>query len=231
MQIKGNIIAHRGIHNNKETPENSMKAFKKALELEYPIELDVQLTKDNVLVVFHDFNLIRMANKKDYIQDMTYDELKNVKLLDTSETIPTLKEVLDLVQEKVLLDIEIKNTKKIKEVCESVVCETKDYHNFILKSFNPKIVKYLRKHYPNLEVGLLIADRYQNKLYDRLFTSNFILRYVQPNFIAINKKLLNNKRFKKISKRIPTLVWTVKEKDEIDDNSNFIYICNNLPYK
>lgn len=231
MQIKGNIIAHRGVHNNKDIPENSMKAFKEALDLGYPIELDVQLTKDNVLVVFHDFNLVRMAHRKEYIQDMNYDELKKVKLLDTNETIPTLKEVLELVQGKVLLDIEIKNTNKIKEVCESVVAETKDYSNFILKSFHPKIVKYLRKHYSNLEVGLLIADHYQNKLYDRLLTSNFILKYVEPNFIAIHKKLLENQRFIKISEKLPTLVWTVKAKDEIDKDSNLIYICNNLPYE
>jgi len=231
MQIKGNLIAHRGVHNNKDVPENSMKAFRRALELEYPIELDVQLTKDNVVVVFHDFNLVRMANKTEYIQDMTYEELKKVQLLDTNETIPTLKEVLDLVQGKVLLDIEIKNTKKIKEVCERVVQETKDYHNFILKSFNPRIVKYLRKHYPNLEVGLLIADHYQNKVYDRLLTSNFILNYVHPDFIAIHKKLLENKRFIEIAKVIPTFIWTIKNKEEIDNHSNLIYICNNLPYE
>lgn len=76
MKINQNIIAHRGIHNNKDIPENSLLAFKTAVENNYAIELDVQLTKDNVLVVFHDYDLKRMTNKNGLIQDLTYKELQ-----------------------------------------------------------------------------------------------------------------------------------------------------------
>ena len=213
MEINGNIIAHRGVHNNKEVPENSLKAFKKA------IDLDVQLTKDNILVVFHDFNLVRMTDKTDFIQDMTLEEIKKITLLDTNEKIPTFKEVLELVNERVLLDIEIKNTNRIKDTCESLI-----------KSFNPKIVRYIKNNYPNIEVGLLITDDTKNKLYDKLLTSDFVIKYAKPDFIAISKHLLKKKKFQNLTNKMTTLIWTVTSKSEITD-SNLIYICNNLPFE
>lgn len=229
MKINGNIIAHRGVHDNKKIPENSLKAFEKAIELNYPIELDVQLTKDNVLVVFHDFNLTRMTKKTDYIQDMNLEEIKEITLLETKERIPTLREVLELVNESVLLDIEIKNTNRIKDTCKTLMNELSNYNNFIVKSFNPKIVRYIKNNYPNIEVGLLITNETKNKLYDKLLTSDFVLKYAKPDFIAISKHLLENKKFKLLMTKIPTLVWTIKNKKEITD-SNLIYICNNLPF-
>lgn len=230
MKIKGNIIAHRGVHDNIKIPENSMKAFKKALDLDYPIELDVQLTKDNKLVVFHDFNLRRMTNETDFIQDMNYADIIKVNLLDTHEKIPMFEDVLKLIKGKVLLDIEIKNTDRIKETCDELVRELDGYDNCIVKSFNPRIVKYLKDKYPELEVGLLITNDNSNKIYDMILTSNFILKYCRPDFLAISKKLLEKKRFKELSKKIPTLIWTIKKESEIDSNSNLIYICNNLPF-
>lgn len=229
MKINGNIIAHRGVYNNKNIPENSLKAFQKAIDLNYPIELDVQLTKDNILVVFHDESLERMTNNKEYIRDINYTDLKKVHLLDTKETIPRFKDVLNLINEQVLLDIEVKNTKRIKKTCEILIEELKGYKNFIIKSFNPKIVRYLKKNYTNLEVGVLITNKSNNKFYDILLTSKISLMYCKPDFIAIATKLLNKKKFKKLSKKIPTLIWTIEDKNEILDNE-LIYICNNLPF-
>lgn len=229
MKINGNIIAHRGVHDNKKTPENSLEAFQKAIEYNYPIELDVQLTKDNILVVFHDFTLTRMTKNTNYIQDTNYQDIKDLKLLNTNEKIPTLKEVLELVDNKFLIDIEIKNTNKIKETCDILINELKNYSNYIIKSFNPRIIKYLKTNYKELEVGLLITDKSNNFLYNKLLKSNFILKYCNPDFLAISKTLLDNKKFRKLSKSIPTLIWTIEDKKEIIDN-NLIYICNNLPY-
>lgn len=229
MKINGNIIAHRGVYDNKLIPENSLKAFQKAIDLNYPIELDVQLTKDNILIVFHDETLKRMTQNNEYIKNIKYDNLKNITLLETTETIPKFKDVLKLINGQVLLDIEIKNTKKIKETCEILVKELQGYKNFIIKSFNPKIVRYLKKNYPSLEVGVLIADKSNNKFYDIILTSKISLMYCKPDFIAISTKLLNKKKFRKLSKTIPTLIWTIEDKNEIINNE-LIYICNNLPF-
>ena len=128
------IIAHRGMFSNPTIPENSIMAFKKALEFSYPIELDVQLTKDNILVVFHDDNLKRITGIDKRVEDCTYDELKKLTLFDTKEHIPSFKEVLDLVDGKVLLDIEIKPTKRINNACSilmNMISLTRQ-HNYAL---------------------------------------------------------------------------------------------------
>ena len=227
MTINGNIIAHRGIHDNKETPENSLKAFAKALNRNIPIELDVQLTKDNIIVVFHDYSLLRMTGKKAYLQDLTYNELQELYLLDTKEKIPTLKEVLDLIQGKVLIDIEVKNSNSIDKLCKILNEELINYNNYILKSFHPLIVRKLKKNFPDKEVGFLINDHYSNYLYDRLVTSKFLLNILKPDFVAISKKLLKTKKLNSLEKKYPVLVWTITDKGELEKD-NIIYICNNL---
>lgn len=231
MKIDGKIIAHRGVFNNKDIPENSLKAFNKALRFNYPIELDIQLSKDNALVVFHDFRIDRMTKQKGYIQDMLFSEIENLKLLDTNEKIPRLEDVLELVKGKVLLDIEIKNTKRIKKTCQELInlLNKYNYKNFIIKSFNPLIVKYLKDNYKNLEVGLLINDKYNNFFYNRLLKSNFIRKFCNCDFVAIHKELLKNKKFiSKLDSDI--LVYTIKTRDELIKENNVINICNNLPY-
>ena len=112
-----NLIAHRGAFDNVSIPENSIKAFQEAIKLGLAVEYDVQLTKDNVLVVFHDDNLYRMTGIDKKIEDVTFDEINKLTLLDTKEHIPTLKDVLNLINNKVFMDIEIKNTKRYKVLC------------------------------------------------------------------------------------------------------------------
>ena len=227
MNIKDKIIAHRGVFNNEDIPENSIKAFKKAISLSYAFELDVQLTKDNILVVFHDFNLKRMTGISKELADCTYEELCHYSLLDTKEKIPTLKQVLELNQDKVMIDIEIKHTKRIKLICEKLVKELLPYHNFVLKSFNPRIVRYLKKHYPNLEVGYLIQRKYDKKVLQFMLPSLFMIHYSKADFLAIHKKLLRTPKFLKLSLKYPVMVWTINKQEEIPDN-HCIVICNNI---
>ena len=125
MEIKGLKIAHRGVFDNKEIPENSISAFRKARSLGIPIEFDVQLTKDNIIIVFHDISLKRMCNINNYVQDYTYEELKKLHLLNTSEHIPTLDEVLRLIKGQVLLDVELKQTSNYKNLCNLLLKQLK----------------------------------------------------------------------------------------------------------
>lgn len=228
--MKNKIIAHRGVFNNIDIPENSLKSFKKALELDYPIELDVQLTKDNVLVIFHDYNLKRMTGDTRNIQDLTYNEIKELKLINTKEKIPTLEDVLKLINDQVPLDIEIKNTKRISDTCNILIKKLKKYHNYDIKSFNPKIVRYLKVNYPYLNVGYLIHDKYDSYLLNKLLKNKLVIKYCKADFIAISKRLLNTNKFKRLSKKYPTMIWTIKDKKEITDK-DYTYICNNLPFK
>ena len=212
------IIAHRGVHDNKNTPENSLKSFYKALIKKYPIELDIQLTKDNEIVVFHDKNLNRMANIDKNVEDLTLNEIKKIKLLNTNEQIPTLDEVLKLVNGKVLLDIEIKPTDKYKEICALLNEKLKDYKGDVLvKSFDYRIVRWFKKNNLNIKRGLLLSD-----------TNHCFLRLLlcKPNFLAISKKCKINNFIKKY----PILIWTIKDKKDIDKYKDLTtnFICNNL---
>ena len=227
MKIRNNRIAHRGAFNNIDIPENSLLAFKKAIKMNWAIELDVQLTKDNVLVVFHDEDLKRMTGISKKICDVDYSELQNYHLLDTKESIPTFSEVLKLIKGKVLIDIEVKNTKRIQETCKVLMDLLKDYpYPYLLKSFNPKIVRVL-KDMSNVEVGYLIHSKYRSRLLKILLQSKFVIRYSKADFLAINRKLLETRKFKKLSSNYPIMVWTINNKEDIPEEP-FIAVCNNI---
>ncbi len=227
MYIPNHMIAHRGVFDNKKVPENSLLSFQKALEKNYSIELDVQLTSDNQLVVFHDSTLERMTGINKDLQDCSYNEIKKLHLLSTKEKIPPFRKVLDLTKDKVLLDIEIKNTKKIKEVCTILMNELEGYHNYIVKSFNPRIVRYMKKHYPSIEVGYLIDFHYSKKWMRFFLPSRLMIRYSKANFLAIHKRLLNTSKFQSLKKKYPLFLWTIKKNDSYNSDE-YILICNDL---
>lgn len=220
------LIAHRGIFDNKLVIENTIPAFQNAILHNLNIELDVRMTKDNKLVVFHDDNLLRMANENILIEDLTLEELQSYKLLNIG-TIPTLKEVLNLVDNKVLLDIEIKNTNKINEITRILKNELKSYHNFTIKSFNPRIIKIIKKECPFWICGLILTARNNN------LSNKVLLSVYKPDFISVDKKIINKKYLKKYSLNHNISVWTIKNKEELllINNPNYQYICNNLPYE
>ena len=233
-KYKNTIIAHRGIHNNKEVPENSIKAFKLALEKNLTVELDIHLTKDNYLVIFHDDNLKRMTGVNKIIETLTLKEIKKLKLLNTTEKIPTLEEVLKLVNGKVLLDIEIKANKGVKKIINELLKVLNLYKGeVIIKSFNPLAVKEVKKNTNKYLVGLLIDYYSKKKIFNIFSKTNIIIPFCKPDFLGINKKMLKTKKIQKYLNKLPIMIWTIKKDDEIKkiNNENFIYICNNLPYK
>ena len=223
------IIAHRGVFDNKSVPENSMLSFMNAIKYNYPIELDVQLTKDNKLVVFHDDNLLRMTGYDKLLQEANYSEISNLKLLNANEKIPTFNEVLKLINNRVFLDIEVKNTKRVKETCDLLMKELINYSNYSIKSFNPFIVRFIKKNYPSVRCGYLISSKY-NKLILFLCKSNFFIKYYMCDFLSLDKKLLKKDKFKNLSSKYPLQVWTIKKKEDVNYIDNVTYICNNLPF-
>lgn len=231
MNIGSNIIAHRGIFDNVHTIENTLESFQKAIDCSYPFELDVQMTQDRHLVVFHDDTLKRLAGRGEHICDLTYDELKKIPLLQTKNTIPLLKDVLLLNHDQVYIDIEIKNTNHYVELVNLLMKELEGYTHFIIKSFQPSIVRYIKKNYPNIMCGLLIHSHYSKWWRNCYYKSHFILQYTHADFVAISKKLYHNKRYLKKLKNLPVFIWTVMDENEIPMDQTVTAICNNLPYK
>lgn len=102
-------FAHRGLFDHLSRPENSLAAFGAAVEHGYGIELDLQMTADGKIVVFHDESLQRMCSTPLKIEQSTFAELQKHPLLNSDQTIPLFSEVLQLVDGKVPLIVEIIN--------------------------------------------------------------------------------------------------------------------------
>lgn len=213
------LIAHRGIYDNITIPENSIKAFKLSLKKSIPIELDLQLTKDNKIVVFHDENLNRMTGTKGKIKNYNYEDLKKLKLLNTNERIPLLSEVLKIVDNKVLLDIEIKkgfNTKKMMNELFNLLDKTNQ--KYIIKSFDLRYLFWLKKNRPNVIRGILASKYKKLPWYKRIinYPSSHLLgvNLVKPDFIAYNLKYINYKKLERLKRKgIKILAWTIKNEE------------------
>lgn len=177
-------IAHRGFFDNtSESPENSLNAFKKAVENKYAIELDLQLSKDMQVVVFHDDDLKRICNINKNVRDFTYDELSKIKLMSSSQSMPLFKDVLELVNGKVPLIIELKSIKEMNnELLPRVYELIKNYKgDYAIQSFNPTLVSYYRKNYPNIIRGQLVYDYKDSKIKKIL---KYLLSHLYLNFLS-----------------------------------------------
>jgi glycerophosphoryl diester phosphodiesterase len=222
------------MHNNKEIPENSLLAFKKAINNNYVIELDVHLLKDGNIVVFHDDNLKRLTGINKRIKDTNIDYIKQLKLLETNEHIPTLQEVLKLVNGRVPIIIELKtdvyHTKLIKPVMK--ILETYK-GKYAIKSFSPASIYYLKKKYPSVVRGQLSYD-YKNKhmplVLKYLLKNMMFNRFTKPDFISYGLNSLPNKKLEQIKNKIPVLIWTIKTKEDLKKAQLYgdNYICENI---
>lgn len=215
------IIAHRGLFNNVDIPENSLVACQKAIDNNYAIEFDVQATKDDVLVVFHDDSLMRMTGKSGLVCDYTWEELKDLKLLDTQHTIPTLKQWLDTVDGQTPLVVEIKNHPNIGKMEQAVLDMLNQYKgDFCVESFNPFIVRWFAVHAPHIIRGQL-AESFESTNFSpfrKWLLSNLkLLKYSRAQFIAYNVEHIDKlKKLQHYRKKIPIIVWTVKNQQQYE---------------
>ena len=228
--LKSNIIAHRGAFNNKDIPENSIKAFEKAIEKNYIIELDVHILKDNTIVVYHDDNVKRLTGVDKSIIDFNYSQLKELSLLNTKYKIPRLIDVLELVNSKVPIIIEIKFDRKTGVLEKELVKILDNYKGkFAVKSFNIFSVKWFKKNRPNYVRGFLINYNYH--ILKEVFISNmFLLGVSKPDFLSVNYKFYNKKKITKLRDKLILLAWTIKNKEtyELVKNSFDNLICENI---
>ena len=220
--IKETPIAHRGLH-TKDIPENSLSAFENALKNNYAIELDVQFTKDKEVVVFHDENLKRMTNDTRNIEDVNYDELKNLRLGNTNEIIPTLEEVLELVDSKVAILIEIKDSKDYIELSEKTYVIIKGYEgNYAKQSFNPFILEWYKNNASEVIRGQLSGTFTEGSeslnSFEKFVLKNMLLNFKsKPNYIGYELEGIPKSKLESLRKKgVPIIVWTVKNKEDME---------------
>jgi len=233
----GVLYAHRGLHDNEtDAPENSMKAFAKAVDAGFGIELDIQLSKDKIPVVFHDFTLDRICGVKGKVCDYTYAELEKFRLCKSEEKIPKFEEVLHLVDGKVPLIVELKMDGNKTEVCPVADALLRNYKGvYCIESFNPLGVLWYRRNNKKVMRGQLSHaftkdenKKYHTPLYYALenLWFNFLAK---PDFVAYDHNAYRN-RSRCICRYVYgglAVAWTIKSQQELnarlDDFDLFIF--------
>lgn len=227
--------AHRGLHNlSAGIPENSMKAFQNAIEHGFGMEMDVQLSKDGVPVVFHDATLSRMCGIDKKVNELTFAQLEELSLGGTKERIPSFEEFLKLVDGKVPLIIEIKMEKRDDRIPETVNEFLKDYKGvYCIESFHPSALVWYRKNRPDVFRGQLCTNFCKENQSTSLayFLLGKMLTNIaaRPDFIAYNWLYRND-----LGRRICCglyhalpVAWTIRSQNEMDqcrkDFSLFIF--------
>lgn len=223
-------IAHRGLFNNVDIPENSLIAFKRAVKHGYGIELDVQMTTDKKLVVFHDVNLFRMCGVDKKLTDCSYEELQKYSLVNTKHKIPLFEDVLKELDKDTPLIVEIKPEGPCIETCDLSVEMLKNYDlNYVMESFNPLVVYHLKKNYPDIIRGQLAYNMFKDKkntanMFVKFVGTNLLANFLtKPDFVAYDVRNKNNLSFNIVSRlyKAECVAWTVKNQSMLED-------CNGL---
>ncbi len=214
------FVAHRGYFDNIQIPENSIPAFERARENNFGIETDVQMSKDGVLMVFHDDTLKRMTGAEGLLSDFTFEQLRKLRLLDTDYVIPTFEEFLHSAG-GVNLVVEIKTHKNIGEVEQKVVDALKNYTgNYCIESFDPFIVRWFRVNAPQIIRGQLSTDYKGSNMagWKKWLLRNLAFcKWNGSQFIAYDAThLKQNKKVKKFGKKIPIICWTIRDQEQYD---------------
>lgn len=217
--------AHRGYHDKPTVPENSMAAFRRAVERGWGAELDVHLMKDGTLAVIHDSSLKRTAGADVCIEDLTAAELENYRLEGTDEKIPLFDEVLELFEGKTPLIIELKTKDGNHLALARAVCERLDSYqgDFCIESFDPLAVADVRRLRPEICRGLLAenfmkdikAFGLQRALIGTSLSSNLL---GQPDFIAFNfadRACISNQLCLKLW-GIQGVSWTIRSRADME---------------
>lgn len=235
MDIEGyRYIAHRGLYDKIDTPENSMKAFENAIIKGYAIELDINMTLDGYLVVFHDESLKRMTGIKNDITELNLNEIKRLKLLGTNNNIPTFEDVLMLVGGKVPLMIEVKRNERYKELMPKLIKLLEDYDGrYVIESFDPRVIYWLKKNKPDIIRGQLASKNMReakSKILKILLGKMFFNVVTKPDFVSYLFTEVDSSFYKKQKKKKRAVaVWTVKNKEDFEKvkNNADMYIFEN----
>lgn len=208
-------IAHRGLHDAAlGIPENSYAAYARAAEEGYAIEIDVHLTADGQIAVFHDGTLRRMTGAPGKIQEKTFRELSSLRLLDTDERIPLFNELLEFIGGKVPLLIEIKDHNP-KELTAKTIEALQNYRGeFALQSFDFRCLLRAKKIAPALLRGQLGGFSAKFSIPNYIVKHMNMNAFTSPDFISYN---IENLPYRPARRQGTVLLgWTVRTQVQYD---------------
>ena len=217
---RGLWFAHRGLHDgNRTVVENTLPAFRAAVEAGYGMELDVQLTKDGRLVVFHDDDLSRLAGDPRPVGRCTLEELKALRLCGIEgAAIPTFEELLATVDGRTPLLVELKHCYDDRRLCRDVMAALDTYAGpYIVESFNPLIVHWFRRNAPQVVRGQLVGPMQdyvaQSTQIGAFIMSGLLGNFLtRPDFVAYDATAQRffSPHFQRFMFRTPMAAWTVR---------------------
>ena len=234
MDMLRTNYAHRGLWSTA-VPENSLRAFALASKNGFGIELDIQLSRDKQIMVFHDKDLKRMCGIDKKLSELTCRDLKTLSLAGTDQTIPTLSEVLYLIDGSVPLLIEIKSDAGDTEICKRLASMLDKYQGaFCVESFDPRLLAWFKKYRPRYARGQLVTKMKKAQSAKETFGSFCLSRLMgnvisRPDFIAVEGRMQNSIMIRACHKlfKAPIFVWTVRSPRDmsrcIENRYNFIF--------
>jgi len=196
-------IGHRGAKFYE--PENTLRSFRKALELGVDaVELDVRRTRDGELVVIHDAEVDRTTNGKGLVSELTLEEIKSLDA-GKGEKIPTLEEVLNFLDKRVKILMELKEA-GIEDAVLKLVREKGLENNVVIISFLENALRRIRELDKNVETGLIYV-RHENPVKTALELG---ANYVMPHYRFVHSALI-----KRVHENgLKVIVWTVNNEEE-----------------
>lgn len=221
-------IAHRGYHQGDEVPENSLASFKACIEKKLPIELDVHILTDGTALVFHDDTFERMTGYHKDVYISTYSEVANLKLLKSEEKVPTLQDVLALVDGQVPLVIELKCLKHDGRLEHQVHNLLRSYHGpYSIQSFNPYTLLWFKRYAPAVTRGFLSGSYHDSKLslIEKLILKSMVMvLIIKPHYIGMESSYLWSPmlRLANLFMKIPIVAWCITSKAEAGKLPKFV---------
>lgn len=218
MQWMKGISTHRGLFlKDQSIAENSITAFNASIKEQLDIELDVRITKDNQLIVFHDSTLSRMCGVDLTVEEETLETLQQYYLGRSQDKIPTLKDVIHCVDNKVNMLIEIKPTQRINELCTLITEQLDVYQgNFAICSFDPKIVRWFKHNRNHFIRGQIIHSFLHDKtksLFNRfMLTVNGYNFYTRSDYVSVKYDVFSYYQWMRIFNGF-VCVWSISNID------------------
>lgn len=228
-------IAHRGLHDEVH-PENSLSAFQAAVNAGYAIELDLHLLQDQVLAVLHDSNTLRMTGKDAIIEELHSDQLPQYRFINSSETIPTFAQVLQLVKGRVPLLIEMKQSQQNETAADTLIDLLHQYRQdyggeYAVESFDPQFLAVLKRKAPEImrgQLACLDSEQPDAEINKKLAFCSYN-DLTEPQFIAyaildMPLEFLNQAR----KNGMPILGWTVRTPEQLTQARRY---CDNVIFE
>jgi len=220
--LKDLPFAHRGLHDASAVVfENSLSACAEASDAGYNMEVDLQPSSDQIPMVFHDYQLDRMTNSHGEVRQVCAEDLRKLKLKESEDTIPTLRELLDLIQGKAGILLELKGKPGCDDgFVEAVVQELQTYSgNIAIMSFHHHILETARAIAPRVSLGLTAEG--DDKFYS---IHRDIFEKTNPDFVSYE---VGNLGCRFVSEFIqsgrPLISWTVRNEEDAAYSAKFAH--------